>query len=179
MTILTQQPLRFFLVLKSVDCNRKNGIISWVFEIVKENVDMKKFVLALMGIGIIIIIGCSPASNSEAEKAALKSAKAWLTLVDSEEYEESWDEAAGFFKGAVPQEQWQQSMQSIRKPFGKNISRKLQLKLYLTSLPGAPDGEYVVIKFDSSFENKKYTLETVTPMLDKDGKWRISGYFMK
>ena len=179
MTILTQQPLRFFLVLKSVDCNRKNGIISWVFEIVKENVDMKKFVLALIGIGIIIIIGCSPASNSEAEKAALKSAKAWLTLVDSEEYEESWDEAAGFFKGAVPQEQWQQSMQSIRKPFGKNISRKLQSKLYLTSLPGAPDGEYVVIKFDSSFENKKYTLETVTPMLDKDGKWRISGYFMK
>jgi len=70
-------------------------------------------------------------------------------------------------------------MQSVRKPIGKNISRKLQSKLYLTSLPGGPDGEYVVIKFDSSFEYKKNALETVTPMLDKDGKWRISGYFMK
>ncbi len=140
---------------------------------------MKKFVLVMMGIGIISIVGCSPSSNSEAENAALKSAKAWLALVDSEKYEESWDEAAEYFKGAVPKEQWQQSMQSVRKPIGKNISRKLQSKLYLTSLPGGPDGEYVVIKFDSSFENKKNALETVTPMLDKDGKWRISGYFMK
>ena len=133
----------------------------------------------MMGIGIISIVGCSPSSNSEAENAALKSAKAWLALVDSEKYEESWDEAAEFFKGAVPEEQWLQSMQSVRKPFGKNISRKLQSTLYLTSLPGGPDGEYVVIKFDSSFENKKNAVETVTPMLDKDGKWRISGYFMK
>ena len=140
---------------------------------------MKNFVLVLMGIGIISIIGCGSSGNWEAEEAALKSAKAWLALVDSEKYEESWEEAAEFFKGAVPKEQWQQSMQSVRKPFGKNISRKLQSTLYLTSLPGGPDGEYVVIKFDSSFENKKYALETVTPMLDKDGKWRISGYFMK
>ena len=133
----------------------------------------------MMGIGIIGIIGCSSSGNSEAEETALKSAKAWLALVDSEKYEESWDETAGFFKNAVPEEQWQQSMQSLRKPLGKNISRKLQSKLYLTSLPGAPDGKYVVIKFDSSFENKRHALETVTPMLDKDGKWRISGYFMK
>ena len=140
---------------------------------------MKKFILVMMGIGIISIVGCSPSSNSEAENAALKSAKAWLALVDSEKYEESWEEAAEFFKGVVPKKQWQQSMQSVRKPIGKNISRKLQSKLYLTSLPGAPDGEYVVIKFDSSFENKKNALETVTPMLEKDGKWRISGYFMK
>ena len=140
---------------------------------------MKKFVLVMIGVGIIGITGCSSSGNSEAEETALKSAKAWLALVDSEKYEESWNEAAGFFKGAVPEEQWQQSMQSLRKPLGKNISRKLQSKLYLTSLPGAPDGEYVVIKFDSSFENKKYALETVTPMLEKDGKWRISGYFLK
>jgi len=144
-----------------------------------ENVFMKKFVLVIMGIGIIGIIGCSSSGNSEAEKAAIQSAKAWLALVDSEKYQKSWDEAAEFFKGAVTEEQWQQSMQSVRKPLGRNTSRKLQSKLYLTSLPGGPDGEYVVIKYDSSFENKRHALETVTPMLDKDGKWRVSGYFMK
>ena len=62
---------------------------------------------------------------------------------------------------------------------GKNISRKLKSKSYSTSLPGAPDGEYVVIQFEASFENKKSAIETITPMLDKDGKWRVSGYFMK
>jgi ribosomal protein S17E len=42
-----------------------------------------------------------------------------------------------------------------------------------------PDGKYVVIKYDTSFENKKSAVETVTPMLDKDGKWRVAGYFIK
>lgn len=44
---------------------------------------------------------------------------------------------------------------------------------------GAPDGEYVVIQFSASFANKKSALETITPMLGKDGKWRVSGYYMK
>ncbi len=46
-------------------------------------------------------------------------------------------------------------------------------------MPGAPDGEYVVIQYDSSFEHKQAAVETVTPMLDKDGKWRVSGYYIK
>jgi hypothetical protein len=36
-----------------------------------------------------------------------------------------------------------------------------------------------VIQFDTSFKNKKSAIETVTAMLDKDGKWRVSGYFIK
>ncbi|MEA1992696.1 MAG: DUF4019 domain-containing protein, partial [Thermodesulfobacteriota bacterium] len=71
------------------------------------------------------------------------------------------------------------SMQAVKKPLGKILSRKLKSKNYMTSLPDAPDGEYVVIQFETSFENKKSALETVTPMLDKDGKWRVSGYFIK
>jgi hypothetical protein len=33
-----------------------------------------------------------------------------------------------------------------------------------TSLPGAPDDEWVVIEFDTVFENKRATVETVTPI---------------
>ena len=70
-------------------------------------------------------------------------------------------------------------MQAARKPLGKLILRKVQTKIYKTALPGAPDGEYVVIQFETSFENKKTAIETVTPMMDKDGKWRVSGYYIK
>ena len=49
----------------------------------------------------------------------------------------------------------------------------------LVGAPGAPDGEYVVIQYEASFENKASAVETITPMLDKDGQWRVSGYFMK
>jgi hypothetical protein len=70
-------------------------------------------------------------------------------------------------------------MQAFRKPLGKTISRKLKNKIYATSLPGAPDGEYVVIQYETTFENKKSAIETITLMLDKDGKWRVSGYYIK
>jgi hypothetical protein len=45
------------------------------------------------------------------------------------------------------------------------------------SLPGAPDGEYVVIQYETQFEHHT-PAETVTPMLDKDGAWKVSGYFI-
>ena len=41
------------------------------------------------------------------------------------------------------------------------------------------DGQYVIIQFKASFENKKSAVETITPMLDQDGTWRVSGYYMK
>jgi hypothetical protein len=70
-------------------------------------------------------------------------------------------------------------MQAFRKPLGRTISRKLKNKTYATSLPGAPDGEYVVIQYQTRFEHKASAIETITPMLDEDGKWRVSGYFIK
>jgi uncharacterized protein DUF4019 len=36
----------------------------------------------------------------------------------------------------------------------------------------------VVIRYSSSFKNKTRAVETVTPMLSKDGAWRVSGYFV-
>ncbi|MBW2039291.1 MAG: DUF4019 domain-containing protein [Deltaproteobacteria bacterium] len=140
---------------------------------------MKRVIAVLLTIGILSILSCGSSTNPQAEKVAIKAAQSWLTLVDAERYGESWDEAAEFFKTAVSKEQWQQTMQALRRPLGKNISRELKSKRYCTSLPGAPDGEYVVIQFRASFENKKSAIETVTPMVDRDGKWRVSGYYMK
>ena len=118
-------------------------------------------------------------ANPTAEKAALTSAGAWLGLVDGGKYAESWDQAAEYFRNAVTKEQWVASLGAVRTPLGKLVSRKLKSKKYTKTLPGAPDGEYVVIEYETQFEKKKSATETVTPMLDKDGKWRVSGYYIK
>ena len=59
------------------------------------------------------------------------------------------------------------------------LSRNLKSAAFTKTLPGAPDGEYVVIQYDSSFEHKQSAAETITPMLDKDGEWKVSGYYIK
>jgi hypothetical protein len=140
---------------------------------------MKRIVVIGAVIVIVLLTGISWATNTEKENEAVSAAEKWLALVDAGNYSESWREAAEYFRGAVKQDQWEQSLQSVRMPLGKVISRQLKIKSYQTTLPGAPDGQYVVIQFETSFQNKKFAIETVTPMLDKDGQWRVSGYYIK
>jgi hypothetical protein len=113
------------------------------------------------------------------EKAAQAAAEAWLSLVDAGNAAQSWTEAAAYFKKAVDQAAWEKADNAARGPLGKVISRTLKSAKYATSLPGAPDAEYVVIKFDTSFEKKQTAIETVTPMKEPDGRWRVSGYFIR
>jgi hypothetical protein len=135
-------------------------------------------VLSLTILSILFSINPIQA-NEVAEKAAVAASNAWLSLVDGENYAESWNQASGFFKNAVTKEQWQNTVKTVRVLFGKLVTRKVKSKQYTKTLPGAPDGEYVVIQYERTFENKKSAVETVTPMLDRDGKWRVSGYYIK
>ena len=140
---------------------------------------MIRKVACLIGLGLIFSAAVAVAGISEKEAVAVSTAEKWLGLMDEGKYAESWKEAADLFRNAIKQEQWEQTSQAVRKPLGKVLSRKFKEKTYKTSLPGAPDGEYVVIQFETSFEHKEFAVETVTPMLDKDGKWRVAGYFIK
>ena len=79
----------------------------------------------------------------------------------------------------MTKDQWQSLLAANRAPQGKVLSRKLKSATYTKTLPNAPEGEYVVIQYDTDFEHKPAAVETVVPMLDKDGKWRVSGYFIK
>jgi len=110
---------------------------------------------------------------------AQNAAQAWLALTDSGQYAPSWDNAAEFFKASVTKATWLNAMTSARSPLGALKSRKLKSATFTRSLPGAPAGEYVVIQFDTQFQNKSTAIETITPMHEKDGSWKVSGYFIK
>lgn len=142
---------------------------------------MKQTLLCLFVLTAITGLGLSFAAGGRMEKetAAVQAAEAWLKLVDTEKYAESWKTAALYFKNAVTAEQWEQVIPAVRQPLGRVQSRQLASKHFMTELPGAPDGEYVVIQYQTSFENKKSAIETITPIRDKDKKWKVSGYFIK
>ncbi len=140
---------------------------------------MKSKQTALLCSGLIVLMAATAVFAGDSREEALKAAELWLELVDGGEYGESWDQSAELFKAAVSKGKWEQSLDSARKPLGELIGRKVISTKYATSLPGAPDGEYVIIQFATSFTNKKSAIETVTPMKDPDGAWRVSGYYIK
>jgi hypothetical protein len=112
-------------------------------------------------------------------KAAQTSVEAWLSLIDNQSYAASWDTAATLFRSAITQEKWQAAVQTARAPLGQLKSRTMKAATSTTTLPGAPDGEYVVFQFDTSFDQKSAAVETVTAVREKDRTWHVGGYFIK
>lgn len=123
-----------------------------------------------------LVLGCRGALEQAAVEQATKAADAWLKLLDDGSYRESWNQAGSLAKDRVSEGQWEETVSGARRPLGRLISRKLRLSSYATNLPGAPDGHYVVIQYNSAFENKKSGDETVKAVLEKDGQWRPIGY---
>ena len=117
-------------------------------------------------------------SKSDKEAAAVAVAKPWLELIDSGKYDESWDQTSSQFRAAVTKDKWPGTIKPVRVPLGKVNKREVKSKTFMTALPGAPDGEYVVIQYATEFENKKTAIETITPKFE-GGKWLISGYYIK
>lgn len=128
---------------------------------------------------LVVLAAPAPADDSAAIAQAQKAASSWLALTDGARYGPSWDAAASLFKAAVTKEQWEKALASARSPLGALKARKVKTATFSRTLPGAPAGEYVVIQYESQFESKASATETVTPMLDKDGTWRVSGYYIK
>ena len=132
-----------------------------------------------LAVAAAVLVSGGTRADEASENAAVRAADAWLKRVDAGRYGASWDGAARFFRNAVSKADWEHSLEGVRSPLGKVVSRRAFSKRYTESLPGAPDGKYVVIQYETSFEHKKSAVETVTPMLDADGQWRVSGYFVK
>jgi Protein of unknown function (DUF4019) len=138
---------------------------------------MRKAILVMLAAAALLV--GSRALADARQEAATKSAEAWLALLDQGRYDASWDAAAPYFQRAVEKKTWEQQLSGVRKPLGKTLSRRRQLAESTQSLAGAPDGEYVVIQFATSFENKAEATETVTMMQQQGGGWKVSGYYFK
>jgi hypothetical protein len=147
------------------------------FEALKAASETATFVLETNGqwraVGYLI------APRSVTNNAAIEPAQAWLRDIDNGNYAQSWTNAAALFQSAVTPEKLAEALQQVRKPLGSLISRKVKSAQETTSLPGVPDGRYIVMQFETAFANKKSAIETVTFMLEKDGQWRPAGYFIK
>jgi Protein of unknown function (DUF4019) len=103
---------------------------------------------------VLSICLTSPWAHAEdtPEQRAQTATEVWLGYVDAGNYANSWREASAYFQGVVTASAWAESLNGIRKPLGKVVSRILKSARHTTSLPGAPDGNYVVVQFDTRFE---------------------------
>lgn len=117
-------------------------------------------------------VGAAVSPLTEAREAAQR----WLVLIDEGAYGESWEQAATLFRIGVSKENWQKAARSARRQIGKALVRQFKTATFTRGLPGAPEGEYVIVQFISQFENKVSALEAVSMTHEPDGAWRVAVY---
>ena len=132
----------------------------------------------LMAVSLLAAASVAHAAGPADQDAAAKDAGAWLAVVDSGNYAESWRQAAPAFQKAETQAAWAQALQTVRTPLGKLVKRELADAKYSTTLPGMPDGQYWVLHENTVFEHKAATVETVV-LVPAGDTWKVAGYFIR
>jgi hypothetical protein len=138
-----------------------------------------KQLAALFVLAAAFAASAAHAQQPDAVRDAVDAADRWLVPADAGDGGATWDQAASPFRSAVSRADWSAALKQVRQPLGAVTSRKMVSSEFKRSLPGAPDGEYVVIQYDTQFAHKAHAVETVVPMRERDGSWKVSGYFVK
>jgi hypothetical protein len=137
---------------------------------------MRISIVAFLMAFAVAWISTAEGSDTEAAQAV---ATLWLGTVDSGAYGYGWDDSAEIFQRSVARAEWERAAGTTRGPLGKVKSRTLRSATPTRKLPNAPEADYVVIYFDTEFEKRPNSVEVVTPVKEKDGQWRVAGYYIR
>ena len=133
-----------------------------------------------------LAVGGQAQSMSPEQREALNAAERWLVPVDTQRYTDAWAMAAESFKANVARQQFRDGIRNIRKDYGRVVARKSE-KIGFVGQPPNPDnlsasakeGMQIAIMFDTTFAGNKRASEEVSMVLEKDGLWRVAGYYIR
>jgi serine/threonine-protein kinase len=112
------------------------------------------------------------------ELVAQRQALGFLGYLDQGRYADSYAYTGMLIRSQLDRDAFAAQIQKAREGTGALQSRELMDSSYTTNLPGAPEGQYVVLHYHASFANRPEAVETVTLAFAK-GYWRIVGYYIK
>jgi hypothetical protein len=113
------------------------------------------------------------------DRSAIDAGRQWLEVLDRGASGALWDNAAKPLRTAVTRDKWVSGVRDMRKPFGKLASRKAVKFARAHEMPDGPSADYAIIEYESKFRNGKSAVEQVVWMLEADGTWRVSGYYIR
>ena len=112
------------------------------------------------------------------ELAAERQALGFVGYLDQGRFADSYAYTSMLIRSQLDREAFSTQIQKTRAGTGALQSRELMDANYATTVPGAPEGQYVILHYHASFANRQDAVETVTLAFAK-GYWRVAGYYIK
>jgi hypothetical protein len=127
--------------------------------------------------GITAILAASPPVTApDADPEAWRAAAAWLVLMDSRQYEDSWQQAGRAFQRGISAQDWARQAAAIRERLGDPEARELIDTHTVTDPPDMPAGDYLRIRYEFRCSRAAKIRETVFLVREPDRGWRVVGY---
>jgi len=105
-------------------------------------------------------------------------AKQWLSLMDDQNYADAYKQMGVVARDKVSAEGFSKTVGGVREPLGAMSSRALKDVRLTKTLPAMRDGQYAIVRYDSTFAHKAAVVESVT-LISENGGWSVIGYFIK
>jgi hypothetical protein len=118
------------------------------------------------------------AQTSAEDQAAQRQALGFLGYLDSGRFADSYAYTGSLMRSQLDREAYAAKVQSSRASIGTLQGRELIDAIPEQMVPGAPEGQYIVLHYHANFSNFSDAVETVTLAFSK-GYWRIVGYYIK
>jgi hypothetical protein len=143
--------------------------------------------IILMAAVIVAVAGMAAALSAQQvsadphtaeEQAAERQALGFLGYLDNGRFADSYAYTGMLIRSQLDREVFASQVEKARTGTGALQARELIDAGYSTTVPGAPEGQYVVLHYRSSFANRPDTVETLTLAMAK-GYWRVDGWYIK
>ena len=92
---------------------------------------------------------------------ALRHSHNFLKSLDDGRYEDALQSMSPLFNALNDSNQWIARQKALRDAYGAVISRSRQRLLQRENYVNSPDGDYVIVQYESVFINKSKAVETV------------------
>lgn len=125
--------------------------------------------------GLAISVSAESLSQAEAENQA----RGFLQLLDQGLQDQAWFAMTPAFQALNDRTRWESRQQVIRTSYGSLTFRQLRRVSYRQTFSLSPDGEYIMVQFQSSYQRKAETVETVVLDCSVGPKCSVQQYILQ
>lgn len=130
---------------------------------------------------LVMLASFSYGSVVQAEffsSAALLQAEAFVAVIDKGDYLSAYASGLPFIRFQARQDEWIADQEMAVEFLGKVIDRQLMTVRSRDSYPGLPDGNYLVVSYESRTEHKVKAIEVLLLSQQNQG-WQVCRYSVR
>lgn len=129
----------------------------------------------------LLILGYSHvyAQDEVATRKAVATAEAFLALMDADKYDDAWETASESLRSSASKEIWRAQFSQVRMQIGTSRVRKLMDGKDAPKTVNRPEGEFLLVKYSTSFSKVPNLIESLPLKMEKDGQYHVAGYMIR